>query len=42
MFDLKDTAVFIYKTALHKEIYIYLGGFWEVNVMKLVKENFVQ
>ena len=38
MFDLKDAAVFMFC------IYIYLtsNGFGEVNVIKIVNENFVQ
>ena len=41
MFDLKDAAVFM---LLHIYIYIYLtsNGFGEVNVIKIVNENFVQ
>ena len=43
MFDLKDAAVLMYKAAT----YIYIlhftrHGFGEVNVMKIVNENFVQ
>ena len=41
MFDLKDTAVFMYM--LYIDIYFYVGyGFGEVNVIQIVKENFVQ
>ena len=39
MFDLKDTAVFMYKAATH--IFTW-NGFGEVNVIKIVNENFVQ
>ena len=38
MFDLRDTAVFMYKAAIHR--YIFLFG--EVNVMKILTKNFVQ
>ena len=43
MFDLKDTAVFMYKAAKHRYIYIFTwDGFGEVNVIKIVNEkNFV-
>ena len=44
MFDLKDTAVFMYK-ADKIQIYIYIvtwNGFGEVNVITIVNENFVQ
>ena len=34
MFDLKDTAVFMYKAAIHKK-YFYLGWFGEVNVLNI-------
>ena len=45
MFDLKDNYIGL-KAAIHIYIYIYIyftwGGFGEVNVMKIVNENFVQ
>ena len=28
MFDLKDTAVFMYKAAKHRYIFFYMGWFW--------------
>ena len=43
MFDLKDTAVFMYKAAIHRYIFFFTReGFGEVNVIKIVNENFVQ
>ena len=41
MFDLKDSCV--YEKGCHTQIYIFTrDGFGEVNVMKIVNENFVQ
>ena len=42
MFDLKDTAVFMYKAAIHRYFFFTREGFGEVNVIKIVNENFVQ
>ena len=43
MFDLKHTAVFMYKAALHRYLYIFTwDGYGEVNVMKILTKNFVQ
>ena len=39
MFDLKGTAVFMYKAATYIIIF-YLRWFGEINVMKIVNENF--
>ena len=41
MLDLKDTAVFMYKAAIHRLCFTW-DGFRELNVMKIVNENFVQ
>ena len=42
MLDLKDTAVFSIRL-LNRDIYFYVGyGFGEVNVIQIVKENFLQ
>ena len=38
MFDLKDTAVFMYKAAKHRYIFTW-DGFGEVNVIKIVNEK---
>ena len=43
MFDLKDTAVFMYKAAKHRYIYFYVGWFWRSKCNKSCKrKNFVQ
>ena len=42
MFDLKDTAVFMYKAAIHRMVYIFTwNGLGEVNVMKILTKNSV-
>ena len=38
MFDLKDTAVFKYKAAIHRYIFFTWNGFGEVNVMKILNK----
>lgn len=42
MFDLKDTAVFMYKAAKIQIYIVTRNGFGEVNVITIVNENFVQ
>ena len=38
MFDLNDTALFMYKTAKH--IYFYVGWFWRSKCIKNCKRKF--
>ena len=39
MFDLKDTAVFMYKAAIHKK-YFYLGWFWGSKCIEHLNQKF--
>ena len=40
MFDLKDTAVFMYKAAKHRYIYFYRGWLWRSKCNKNCKRKF--
>ena len=42
MFDLKDTAVFMYKAAKIQIYIVTWNSFGEVNVIKIVNKNLVQ